>query len=207
MVGERKLTGRFEEPALAGLYDEVSRSRERVEEELGQLRPEQLSWSPGGDRWCVAQCLDHLVTTDTLYLVEIERRCEEGRARGRVRRRPFRGGWFGGWFSRMVGPDVRMKVKAPKVFIPRNIEDINEAVVSRYLEIQDRLLRALGEADGLDLDRILVTSPVSRLLSFRLGDAFRIVVEHDKRHLLQASRVMRQGGFPSATTTPGGTTP
>ncbi|MEE8148016.1 MAG: hypothetical protein V3T24_10465, partial [Longimicrobiales bacterium] len=64
-----------------------------------------------------------------------------------------------------------------------------------FLVQQDELLRLLKAAEGADLTRIKVPSPASSLIRFRLGDAFRLIVEHEKRHLLQATRVMAAPGF------------
>lgn len=186
----------FQEPHLAELHREVEEHRAQVRESFGGLSPGQLSWRPADDAWGVGQCMDHLVTTDRLYLDEIRKAVEEGRRKGTTRRGAFRGGRLGGWFARAAGPNVKMKVKAPKVFKPNEIEEVSPHVVERYLETQGELLRWLEEADGLDLDRLKIRSPVIRLVRFRLGDAFRIVVEHDKRHLDQARRVMEDPGFP-----------
>jgi hypothetical protein len=51
---------------------------------------------------------------------------------------------------------------------------------------------------GLDLERIVITSPVVRQVTYSLMDAYRIVVVHEQNHLAQAQRVMASSGFPSA---------
>jgi len=48
-----------------------------------------------------------------------------------------------------------------------------------------------------DIQQVKVASPASALLRFRLGDALRLMVEHNKRHLKQADAVMASSGFPT----------
>jgi len=38
---------------------------------------------------------------------------------------------------------------------------------------------------------------VSRLITYSLMDAFRIVVVHEQNHFVQASRVLEMPGFPT----------
>ena len=51
---------------------------------------------------------------------------------------------------------------------------------------------------GLDLNSITITSPVSRLITYSLMDAYRIIVVHEQNHLVQPRRVMESPGFPGA---------
>ncbi|HTG86752.1 MAG TPA: DinB family protein, partial [Pyrinomonadaceae bacterium] len=39
---------------------------------FGSLTKEQLNWKPGDERWSVAQCFDHLITSNKGYLPIIE---------------------------------------------------------------------------------------------------------------------------------------
>lgn len=48
---------------------------------------------------------------------------------------------------------------------------------------------ALRSADGLDLARIKVTSPVTRLLRLSLGQWLAGLAGHQRRHLWQARQV------------------
>jgi len=48
----------------------------------------------------------------------------------------------------------------------------------------------------LNLQRIKNSSPVSRIITYSLLDAYTIIVVHEKRHFLQARRVLDSSGFP-----------
>ena len=48
----------------------------------------------------------------------------------------------------------------------------------------------------LDLEKIKISSPVTNLITYSLMDAYRIIINHEKRHLLQATKVSEMDGFP-----------
>jgi hypothetical protein len=49
----------------------------------------------------------------------------------------------------------------------------------------------------LDLERIVITSPALSIVTYSLMDAYRVIVVHEKRHVLQAKRVMEEPAFPA----------
>ncbi len=55
--------------------------------------------------------------------------------------------------------------------------------------------KRLMRADGLDLARVRVISPVSRCFRLPLGAYFAFVMAHDRRHLWQARQVRTLPGF------------
>ena len=168
----------------------VATTRER----LAGLDVEQLSWQPEPGAWSVAECLAHLLATNSGYLSSIATVLEARPRSPKDADAPFRGGALAARFIRQSGPEVKRKYKNPEVFAPRSA-DLGPDVVSAFLVQQDELLRLLKAAEGADLTRAKVPSPASSLIRFRLGDAFRLIVEHEKRHLLQATRVMAAPGF------------
>ena len=79
------------------------------------------------------------------------------------------------------------------MFAPKDA-DVGPGVVAAYLEQQREIDRLLVAAEGAGLMRIKVPSRASRLIRLRLGDAFRLMVEHERRHVLQAIRVLDTPG-------------
>jgi len=51
--------------------------------------------------------------------------------------------------------------------------------------------------EDLDAEKIIISSPVTNLVTYSLMDAYRIIITHEKRHLLQAKRVSEADGFPN----------
>ena len=60
-------------------------------------------------------------------------------------------------------------------------------------------IRAMGRApsDGLDVTAAKITSPMSRLIRYHVGDALTITAVHLPRHLDQAERVKAERQFPA----------
>lgn len=176
------------------LLAEVDRIAEEARASFAGLGHEPLTWRPRPDRWSIGECLAHLVRINQLYRDRIAPELAEARARGLYARRSLRGTWFGRWFTRAVGPMGR-RMPTPPLFQPRE-EIVDGDAVAAFLSEQRRLRDLVEAARGLDLDAIRLSSPSSALLRFRAGDALRMLVEHEKRHLAQAQRVTAETDFP-----------
>ncbi len=159
----------------------------------------QRLWRPAPDRWGVADCFEHLIATGAAYYprasaaLVADRPIEPAR-RAALAGAPYRSTWFGRWFVRAAGPGGR-RIRAPRPFVPPPAQaDAPE----RFLVQQGELRAILAAADGRDLGAVRVPSPVSRLLTLRLGDCLAMLVAHEARHLAQAERVRAEPGFPPA---------
>lgn len=184
------------DPHLEGLLREAEGVHPETEQIVSGLSAPQLLWRPSPDAWSIAECFDHLVVTGEQYYPRVRRAIEETRRRGLTRRGPFQASWFGRKFVESAGPKIRFRIKAFKVFrpAPQPPADSHRA----FLEQQATLIDLIHQADGLDLSAMRVPSPVSRLLTLRLGEALTMLVVHEYRHLGQAARVKQAPGFPSA---------
>ncbi len=68
-------------------------------------------------------------------------------------------------------------------------------VLPEFMAVRDQLADRVRRSDGLDLKRVRVVSPVTRLLRLPLGAYLRFVIAHDRRHLWQAQQVRHTPGF------------
>jgi len=167
-----------------------------VRRHLNNLSPDAVNWQPEPGRWSIAKHLDHLITTWDRYQPPIQGAIEDGRSRGVQGQGPFRHGWFGNFFIRFLEPPPRMKVKAPGPFQPAPdpmaIDDLRSGFSTTTSEMKLRL----QEADGLDLARLRLTSPISSLVRFSLGQSFGVVLTHSRRHLWHADRIVAMPDLP-----------
>ena len=65
-----------------------------------------------------------------------------------------------------------------------------------FTKDQIALRYLIENADGLHLAKVKVVSPVSRLIRFSLGQCFRALIGHEKRHLLQINALTTHPDFP-----------
>lgn len=157
---------------------------------LGDLPPDELTRSPADGGWSAAECLDHLVVTDRLYLERIEEalaRCGPSREEGD----PLRGGWIGRRIVRFMGPDPRFGTSSPSTFRPRSDDGgVRAGILDEFEAVQERLADTVVAARGLDLEHTRVGSPAFPLLRLKLSDALRFLAFHDRRHLHQVMRTV-----------------
>ena len=52
--------------------------------------------------------------------------------------------------------------------------------------------------EGIDLRKVVLSTPAARLITYSLLDGYRLILTHERRHLAQAARVLEADGFPSA---------
>jgi len=174
---------------LAALADANADEVARVAEHLDATR---LLWRPSPERWGVADCMEHLVATGSAFYPKV--RAAIGAAPHDDARDDAR--WSYSWLGRFllgaVGPNGRA-ARAPSVLIP---PPARPDAPARLLAQQDELRALIADAQGVDLRRVRIPSPVSRLLTLRLGEALEMLLLHQRRHLNQAWRVRRASSFP-----------
>lgn len=177
---------------------QLSEIRAQLEGAKGQAErvttglPEGQFWQPlPGGGWSVGECLAHLNITGEGYLFKLDPALKG--AADRKGQGPFRLGLLGGTLVRASSPDAKAKLKTPRTLLPERQGD----VLTRFLTLQDALLVLTHRADGLDLGRIKISSPVSRLLRLSAFEALNAVTVHELRHRQQAARVREAlGGAP-----------
>jgi hypothetical protein len=145
----------------------------------------QFNRRPGPKRWSVAECLDHLNMIRKVFPA-IDRTVEQAKRRGLRSPGPFRYGWFARWTARSMEPPPRFRMRTFKMLLPRETSLHADDVLREFLELRDRFAERVRRADGLDLKRAVVVSPVSRLFRLPLGAYFAFLLAHDRRHLWQA---------------------
>jgi hypothetical protein len=68
--------------------------------------------------------------------------------------------------------------------------------MAAFRAYQAQYIDRLRQANGLDLARARVSSPVAKWLRMPLGSGFLTMVAHERRHLAQARRVLQTPGLP-----------
>jgi len=179
-------------PSLITAAGSVARE---AKDTFGRLTPAQLNWKPSPERWSVAQCFDHLLTTNKGYLPEIDN-VLAGKERKFWERMPVLPGLMGKLLIKAVDPASTRKVKAPKVFQPAQ-SDISGSVINDFVAQQATIIEKMKATAHLDVERINITSPVAAVVTYSLMDTYRVIVVHNRRHFEQARRVTEESGFPT----------
>jgi hypothetical protein len=181
---------------LSTVLAEAGVVTDEVTRRFGRLSAAQMNWKPDRDEWSIAQCLDHLVVSERPF-VPIFEDIRAGRRRQRSWERiPVLPRLFGSLLITTLRPDSGRNVRARPAFRPSE-SDLSPGVVATFLEQQQRLRGLMAACRSLDLDGIIVTSPVLGLITYSVMDACRIVVAHEQNHVVQATRVAASPGFPA----------
>lgn len=156
---------------------------------LEGLTEAQFNWRQAPGRWSIGECLSHLNITASLFLPKADEQMSRAREKGLLSHGPFRYGFIGNFIIRTTEPPVKLKVKNPKIFAP--VPDQSMAQVSsEFLSLQDELIKRVEAANGIDLARVKLVSPVNKHLKFSLGQMFALTTAHERRHLWQAKQVL-----------------
>ena len=174
--------------AIEAYQDQLLSIRQQVPGLVANLSEEQFAWSPGPKRWSMAQCFDHLNATARAFVPAIDKAIEDARTRGLRGDGPFTYSLFERLFLRSTEPPPGLRFPAPRVLVPAS-DKPKAAILSEFMEWQDRLGERISLADGLDLRRARARSPAFPLFVWSLGSLFAITLAHERRHLWQAQQV------------------
>ena len=180
---------------LSGLISAANAIIDEARAGFGRLTAQQLNWKPDAEQWSIAQCFDHLLTANGSYFPTFEKVLSGEKENTFWESLPLLPGLWGKIVIKAVDPESKRKVKAPGVFRPSS-SSVDEAIVRRFIDQQNQVIRYMEATKDLDVERIIISSPVTNLVTYSLMDAYRIIINHEKRHLLQARRVSETNGFP-----------
>jgi len=170
-------------------------AKEKVQTEFSTISLQQLNWRPSPESWSIAQCLEHLVISHSAYF-PVLKKATEGvyRVSFWERYSPF-SGICGRLLKDQLREQPKKKLIAPKVIRPTTSE-IKEEIIERYQQSLDRFLQYISDCRNIDIDKTIITSPAIRIVTYRLRDAFQFLVQHEHRHINQATRVKENDDFP-----------
>jgi hypothetical protein len=152
------------------------------------LTEAQFNWRPGVGQWSVEECLAHLTIVGQVEIKAVETAVERAKAKGITGTGPFEYPIWERYILRETEPPVRHAMSAPKRFTPLHQQPVT-GILPTFLHLQRQFLIQIERADGLDLRRVKVPTPITRLLRLSLGATFAQAAAHERRHLAQARKV------------------
>ena len=178
-----QLLDSLEKETLAFLNDAISR---------WQVMPDSLfSLQPSDGGWSAKQCLAHLNSYGDYYLPAIEKAIARARQQKSSPHPLYKPGWLGNYFTNMMQPAANgrpaKKIKAFKKYIHGN-EEAGYKVVAAFIDQQEKMLALIAAAGNIHLGRTRTGISIAPAITLQLGDVFRFITAHNKRHLLQAAR-------------------
>lgn len=176
-------------------------STENLINELIDLTQEHLAFAEGlllktdaelnkrltNESWSVLECLEHLNLYGNFYLLEIKNRIETSTTKATAE---FKSGWLGNYFAQSMLPKEKLnKMKAFKSMNPIH-SNLYKTTIMFFIDQQKELLDLLNTAKLMNLNKVKTSISITTLIKLKLGDTFRFFIYHNKRHVVQAQKVL-----------------
>ena len=181
----------------ARLNAELDANDQTAKKFVAGLTDEQLNWQPAPGSWSVGQCLEHLCITNDAYLPPIST-AVNGKPDSPVEQ--ITPGWFGRWFIRSFIEPSPVTKRAPAPAKIRPTAHVGASVLERFLAGNECYRELMIRAHAKNVNRIRFWNPFIPGIRFTVGTGLQIIVGHERRHLLQAERVLRSPRFPHSFT-------
>jgi hypothetical protein len=182
---------------MANRVDSVLSEFESVSEDVkrsfGDLSPEQLNWRPGPDSWSVAQCLDHLIKSNEEFYPELDSLATGTRRNTLWQNWSPLSGIAGSFLVSTLKKDGN-KVKTNQKMTPPS--SVESDIIDRFLRHQAEFTAKIRSTEGTDWRKVILTSPFVKIMTYRMDVGLQALIEHEKRHVRQAKRVLATDGFP-----------
>jgi len=179
---------------LYNVIDEITEIGQKAELTFGHLSATQINWKPCADGWSVGQCFEHLIKTNELFYGELDKIAADSRRNSFLENYSPLSGFFGNLLISSLRKDAR-KFKAPtQKIVPPSEIDAN--IIELFAAHQAELIGKIRRTEMADWKKTKVTSPFMKLITYKLSDGYQVVVEHEKRHVRQAERVLKAENFP-----------
>jgi DinB family protein len=176
---------------LESIRQQTDANGERLKGLCAFLSEAQLAWRPRPSSWCIAEVLLHLERTTQVFLPVIDNGIESARRNGHLSNGPFRLGWMGRFYVWYVEPPPRIRLPAPKIIRPL-FEGSALDALPRFLQSQELMKQRLDHANGIDIVRTRITSPLASIIKMSLFALFSVGAAHERRHIWQITNIRAQ---------------
>ncbi len=180
---------------MSEIISELETISADAQKTFGNLSPAQINWRPSTEGWSVGQCFEHLIKTNELFYSDLDKISDGARRNSFLENYSPLSGFFGNLLINSLKKDER-KFKAPsqKIVPP---SDVDAEIVRNFTAHQAELIEKIKRIEKADWNKIKITSPFMKLMTYKLSDGFCVVIEHEKRNFRQAKRVIETEGFPN----------
>ncbi|MCB9234913.1 MAG: DinB family protein [Bacteroidia bacterium] len=159
------------------------------QEKFGHLSAGQLNFKPDPQTWSIAQNLDHLMVINQTYFPVMEalhKGTYEVPFMGKI---GFMVKFMGNMILKGVNPDRQRKMRTFPIWEPSQ-SDIPGDILERFAAHQQQMKNLIEQASGLLDKGVVIASPASSKIVYKLETAFDIILTHEKRHFVQACEVI-----------------
>ena len=154
------------------------------------LSAEVLNWKPDQTSWSIAQCLEHMIITDNLYLGELDKINDGNYKRTAWHRIPFIPDILGNLLVKTVSPDNKKKVRTFRLFEPTS-SNLPQSIINDFLEHLVSMKKIFAKTIKIQDINMVMHSPVNNMITLRIRHVLETLTLHTERHLIQATNVLQ----------------
>ncbi len=169
--------------------EDINRNTNLVQELFSKIPDQQLNFQPNSQSWSIAQNLEHLIViNESYYPILNELHSHEYSAPFQAKFK-FLVNFFGSFVLKSVEPSRRKKMKTFPIWEPKNSSEAH-GIIERFIQHQEELKKAIEAAAPLISNEVVIHSPASKIIVYKLATAFDIIVTHESRHINQAKELL-----------------
>lgn len=170
------------------LIQELDVITKEVQDTFGNLSHEALNRKSNPDTWSIAQNLDHLIVINETYIPIFDA------LKNGTFKTPFLGkfrfitSFFGNLIYKMSTPEHIKPIKTMSIWEP-STSDIHN-VIQSFVQHQAIMKHNISGLEDCIKRGSVIASPANPMIVYTLEQALNIIVVHEKRHILQAKKVL-----------------
>lgn len=167
-------------------FDYCTQSVKKIQSE----KREYISTKPAKKRWSAVQCINHLNNTAEVYIGQITKAIKEAKPDNSDNSN-FKVRLITKYMVSSLEPPYKFKMKTFPVFEPVEISpEKTDFVFDKFYDIQNDFKNLIEKSFHYNLKKVIVKSPISSLVRFRLGEVFPFLAAHQRRHIWQAEKTV-----------------
>jgi hypothetical protein len=147
------------------------------------------------DRWSIAENISHLIKLNKSYFPVLDAIKKSSYKAPFIGRFNVITSFLGNMIYNSVLPDRKRKVKTFPVWEPDQ-SNADGGIIIAFRQHQEELKKRISALTDEEL-QISISSPAKKYVVYKLHRAIDIIVQHERRHYVQAMEVMEQLGLKS----------
>lgn len=144
--------------------------------------------APG--KWHMLQCIEHMSRATEVYINNVGDKMTNGALP--TANQEYKGHWKGRMFAKMNAPKsggvIPMKLKTFKSMEPPQDLDA-QVVIDRFYAVHEEMIAVINKSRSINIDKVKIATALGPMVKLRIGEAYRFVLAHTQRHMVQLKRI------------------
>jgi hypothetical protein len=137
--------------------------------------------------WSILECFEHLNLYSDFYLPEIKSRLNQADKKSDS---IFKSGILGNYFAKTMLPGEKMsKMKTFKDKNPLGSK-LDKSSIEKFISDKEEFIALYRKSKDYSLNGIKSSISISSIMKLKLGDTFRFLLNHEKRHFAQMEDIL-----------------